>query len=130
MVQEVTNRHTPIRVLVKAICAEIKNEQIEQEVAINNQRINNLWLVDRNIFQNLICLINHQAIDLISQELDVAKEMRKDIVPGTKSVIESAGESCVCDCKMLLQYGLSCKCWLYSYIVRFIPIPISLIHSC
>lgn len=56
------------------------------------------------------------------------KKMREEIVPGTKSVIESAGESCVYNCEMPLRYGLPCKCWLYSCIVNFIPIPISLIH--
>lgn len=74
MVKEVTNRHTPIRVSVKAICAEIKNEQIEQKVAINNQRIKNPRLLDRDMFQNLIGLITHQTIDLISRELDAAKK--------------------------------------------------------
>ena len=80
------------------------------------------------MFQNLIGLITHQAIDLISRELDAAKKMREEIVPGTKSVIESAGEICVYDCEMPLRYGLPCKCWLNSCIVNFIPIPISLIH--
>lgn len=37
----------------------------------------------------------HQAIDLISRELDAARRVREEIVPGTKSIIESAGESCV-----------------------------------
>lgn len=53
MVKDGTNMHTPIRVL---ICAEIKNEQ---EVPINNQRINNPRLMDRDMFQNLIGLITH-----------------------------------------------------------------------
>lgn len=128
MVKEVTNRHTPIRVSVKAICAEIKNEQIEQEMTVNHQRINNPRLMDRDMFQNLIGLITHQAIDLLSRELDAAKKAREDIVIGAKSVIESAGESCVYDCEMPLRYGLPCICWLYSCVVHSIPIPISLIH--
>ena len=74
MVNEVIIRHTPMRVLVKTIFAEIKNEQIEQKVAINNQRIYNPQLMDRDMFQNLIGLITHQVIDLISRELDAAKK--------------------------------------------------------
>lgn len=128
MVKEVTNRHTPIRVSVKLIGAEIKNEQTEQEVAINNQRISNPRLMDRNMFQNLIGLITHQAIDLISRELDAAKKIMEDIAHGGEPIIESAGESCIYDCELPLRYGLPCKCWLYSCVANSIPIPISLIH--
>lgn len=64
MVKKVTNKHTPIRVLVKLICAEIKNEQIEQNVAINNQHISNARLMDRNMFQNLIGLITIKLLTL------------------------------------------------------------------
>lgn len=52
----------------------------------------------------------------------------KNIAHGSKSIIELAGESYIYDCKLPLQYGLPCKCWLYNCIANFIPNPISLIH--
>lgn len=54
--------------------------------------------------------------------------MRKEIIPGTKSVIELAGESYIYNYKMPLQYGLPYKHWLYSFIVNFIFIFILLIY--
>lgn len=72
--------------------------------------------------------ITHQAIDLISRELDPAKKIMEEIAHGRKSIIESAGESCVYDCELPLRYGLPCKCWLYSCVANSIPIAISLIH--
>lgn len=54
MVKNVTNRHTPIHVSVKKICAEIKNEQDIQTREINKQLINNPRLIDRDAFKNLI----------------------------------------------------------------------------
>lgn len=56
------------------------------------------------------------------------KKIREDIAHGSKSIIESTGESCVYDCEMPLRYGFPCKCSLYSCIASFIPIPISLVH--
>lgn len=97
-------------------------------MAINNQRISNPRLIDRNTFQNLTGLITHQAIDLISPELDAAKKIMEDIAHGGDPIIESAGESCIYDCELPLRSGLPCKCWLYSCVANFIPIPISLIH--
>lgn len=52
----------------------------------------------------------------------------EEITHGSKSIIESAGESCVYDRELPLRYGLPCKCWLYSCVANSIPIPISLIH--
>lgn len=112
------------------IYAEIKNEQTEQKVAINNQQISNPRLMDRNLFQNLIGLITHQAIDLISRELDVAKKIMEDIAYCGDPIIKSACESFIYDCELPLQYGLPCKCWLYSCVANIIPISISLIHPC
>lgn len=90
--------------MVKLICAEIKNKQIEQEVAISNQHIiNNPQLININIFQNLKGLITYQAIDFISRELDVAKKIIKEIAYSGDLIIELAGESCtIYDCELLL----------------------------
>lgn len=144
MVKDVTNRHTPINISVKKICAEIKNEQDIQTREVNKQLINNPRLMDRNAFKNLIgkifYLINnnkfnsiigkitHQAIDLISRKLDAVKKLAEEIAYGTESGIEPVGESCVYNCELLPQYGLPCKCWLYCCVIDFSPIPISLIH--
>lgn len=59
-------------------------------MAINNQRMSNPRLIDRNTFQNLTGLITHQAIDLISPELDAAKKIMEDIAHGGDPIIESA----------------------------------------
>lgn len=128
MVKDVTNRHTPIKVSVKKICEEVKNDQLEQEIEINKQRITNPRLMDRDFFKNLTGLITHQAIDLMSRELDAAKKIADEIFYGIESIVEPAGESCVYDCDMPLQYGLPCKCWLYTCVIGFTPIPVSLVH--
>lgn len=128
MVKSVTNRHTSMKILVEKICTEVKNEQIEQEIEINKQRITNPRLIDRDFFKNLTGLITHQAIDLMSQELDAAKKIAEELLYGIASIVEPTGEGCVHDCKMPLRYGLPCKCWLYDCVVGYTPIPISLIH--
>lgn len=60
--------------------------------------------------------------------MDAAKKLIDDIAYSGNRIIESAGESCIYDSELPLQYGLPCKCWLYSCVANFIPIPISLIH--
>lgn len=64
----------------------------------------------------------------MSRELDAAKRIAEEIAYSTDSIVELAGESGVYDCKLPPQYGLPCKCWLYSCVIDFLPIPISLIH--
>ena len=60
--------------------------------------------MDRSAFKDLIGLITHHAIDLISRELDAAKLLAEDFnqqvsfrVEGT-ALIEPTGEDCMYDC--------------------------------
>ena len=97
MVKSVTNRHTPIKASVQKICDEVKNKQIEYQIAVNQQRINNPRLMDKDAFKSLAGLITHQAIDFISRELDAAKKLSKELTS-----VKPTGESCIYGCKMPL----------------------------
>ena len=90
--------------------------------------------MDRSAFKDLIGLITHHAIYLISRELDAAKLLAEDFnqqvsfgVEGT-ALIEPTGEDCMYDCDLPPRYGLPCRCWLYRCVIDIIPIPISLMH--
>ena len=119
--KNVTNRHTPIKDSVRNICEVVKKAQHDYGILVNQQRINNPRLMDRSAFKDLIGLITHQAIDLISRELDVAKllaeEFNQQVSFAETAPIEPSGEDCMYDCELPSRYGLPCRCWLYRCVV-------------
>lgn len=72
-------------------------------MTVNLQHIHHPWLMVRDMFQKLIDLIIYQAIDLLSQKLDVIQKVKEDILTGCKSVLKSIGENWVYDYKISLQ---------------------------
>ena len=131
LVKSVTNRHTPIKDSVRKICDEVRKTQVDYETLVNDQRRHNPRLMDRDAFKDLTGLITHEAIDLISRELDAAKILAEEYnqqisLEGTPSIEPTEG--CMYDCELPFRYGLPCKCWLYRCVVDVIPIPISFIH--
>ena len=98
LVNNVANRHTPIKDSVRKICETVQRVQVDYEISTNHQRINSPQRMDRSAFKYLIVLITHHAIKLISRELDAAKLLAEDFnqqvsfgVEGT-ALIEPTGE--------------------------------------
>lgn len=73
MVKSVTNKYTPIRESIKRIYAEITSAQREYEIALNRELGHHPVLMDVQAFALLKGKITHNAINLISCELDKAK---------------------------------------------------------
>ena len=72
--------------------------------------------MNRCAFKDLIGLITHHAIDLISRELDAANLLAEDFnqevsfeVEGT-ALIEPTDEDCMYDCDLPPRYDLPCRC--------------------
>ena len=101
---------------MRKICETVQRVQVDYKTSINHQRINNPRLMNRSAFKDLIGLITHHAIALISRGLNAAKLLVEDFkqqvsfgVEGT-ALIESIGEDCMHDCDLSSRYGLSCRC--------------------
>ena len=63
---------------MRKICDEVRKAQVDYETLINDQRKHNPRLMDRAAFKDFTGLITHQAIDLMSRELDVPKVLAEE----------------------------------------------------
>lgn len=136
MVKGDTNKHTSICESVKRISAKIISAQKEYEIALNREMGHHQVSMDIQAFALLKGKIKHNAINLISRELDTAKLLAEKfnqqvsfgIAPNETLIVEPVGKCCFCECELPMRFQLPCQCWLYQCVVDSIPIPLSLIH--
>ena len=136
MVNDVTNKHTPIRKSVKRISAKITSAQRESNITLNRKMEHHPILMDIKAFALLKGKIIHVAIEMISRKLDKAKLLMEKfnqqvsfgVAPNEFPVVESEGNRCSSKCELPMQFQLPCQCWLYWCVVDNISILILLIY--
>jgi hypothetical protein len=68
VVKDVINRHTLIQDEIRKIIKEVENMFIDRKTNVNNQRNKLSRLINRKFFDQIECLITHEAIDLLIRE--------------------------------------------------------------
>lgn len=73
-------------------------------------------------------LVTYQALERLMKEWTITKMLALAVEDGDTEAPFIKGGSCLLQCSLPLQYGLSCKCWMYACAVTDMAIPLSLIH--
>ncbi len=127
MIKDVINRHTLIQDEIRKIIKEVENMFIDRKTNVNNQRNKLSRLINRKFFDQIECLITHEAIDLLIREWNLIKKWALEMKKGNEQSLFE--KDCLLNCDLFMQYNLPCKCWLYDSLDKEISIFISLIHS-
>ena len=130
VIKNITNRHTPMHLSVKAIVNEVEELSRKYDDEIGNQRRNLPQIIsqDRHSFGRIMTIVIHSCLQLIFPEFNKAKKLALDVVNGEVEEDLTWGHSCTNECLLPMQYSLPCMCWLYRCAKYGKQIPLSLVH--
>jgi hypothetical protein len=101
----------------------------EYNERINNNRKNNLTLIDLKAFAIARSKLTHYAIDKTMAEWRATKDFGDAINSGDKGPFEfDKAIRCLYNCELLLRFGLLYKHWMLLFYLRGEPLSLSLFH--
>ena len=96
---------------------------------INKEKLTLPRLVNKQFFARWLHKFTHYCLEKAIVELAAAKVViDTDLKDGKVDFEFDPDAGCQLECKLLLRYGIPCKCWMtYFYWTRREPIPANLV---
>ena len=101
----------------------------EYNKRINDNRKNNLTLMDLKAFAIARSKLTHYAINKTMAEWRATKDFGDAIDSGDKDPFEfDEAIGCLCNCELPLRFGLLCKYWMFLFYLCGEPLSLSLFY--
>ena len=123
------HKNLPVSRAIQIIQDQTRRLGREYDADINQQRRTIPRLLDLTAFSTVKSKLTHYALELSSREWSAAKQLANDIEDRKEKEFEfDPTVGCSFGCELPVRFGLPCKHWMYSSIMKECPLPLSLFH--
>ena len=116
----------PVYKAVEIITENIRLLPKVYDDRINQERVQDLRLIDSSFFQLVMYRLTEYALKLVMVEFTVAKSMLDELEQKGESYDFYPSIGCEKECQLPLRYGLPCMCWLAHFYLLEEPVPANL----
>jgi hypothetical protein len=129
VVKQKLNKNLSVSAACEAIVIKTKLLAEEYNERINDNRKNNPTLMDLKAFVKARSKLTHYAIDKTMAEWKATKDFADAIDSGDEDLFEFEEViGCLCECELLLRFGLPCKHWMLLFYFCGEPLSLFLFH--
>jgi hypothetical protein len=123
------HKNLPVSRAIQIIIDQTRLLGREYDADINQQRRTTPRLLDLRAFSAVKSQLTHYALELTSREWSATKQMADDIEEGKEEEFKfDLDMGCSFGCELPARFGLPCRHWMYSSVVKDCPLPLSLFH--